>query len=75
MIESSGGSWGPVVDGSDGIVAVLGLLGGCAVYWIAKNATVGVVVMRIGGYAGVVHSVGDVGQSAVVAGIMLDPTA
>ena len=74
-IESSGWSGGPVVDGSDGIVAgfghcFLGVLGGCAVYLTAQYAAIEVVV-RVGGYAGVVHGVGDVGQPAFVAGFLL----
>lgn len=79
-IESSGRSRRPVVHGSDGIITgvrrgFLGVLGRCAVDLTAQQAAIGEVVVRVGGYAGVVHGVGYVCQSAIVAGIMLGLTA
>lgn len=41
----------------------------------AQYAAVDDFARRVGGYASVVHGVGDVGQSAVVAGTMLGLTA
>lgn len=69
-----------VVDGSDGVITgagydFLGALSGCAVDMTTQYAPVVEVVVRVNGYSSIVHGVGDVGQSTVVAGIMLGLTA
>ena len=75
-IESLGWGRRPVVDGSDGVITggrhgFLGALGGCAVDMTTQYAAVGEVFLRVDGYSSVVHGVGDVGQPAVIVGIML----
>lgn len=69
-----------IIDGSDGFITgfrhgFLGVLGGRVVDMTAQYANVDGIVVRVGGYANVVHGVGYVGQSAVVAGTMLGLTA
>ena len=66
-IESAIWSGGPVVHGSKGVMAslwfgFLGVLGGRVVdliaWYTAVGDTVGDTVVRLGGYAGVVHGIG-----------------
>lgn len=79
-IESAGWSGRSVVDGSDGLMAgfwcsLLRILGGCAVDLTSQYAAVCAFFVRVAGYAGVVHGVGNVGQSAVIAWITFGLTA
>lgn len=69
-----------VVDGSDGVIAgfrhgLLGIFAGCAVHLTAQYAVVDIVIVRFGGYTCVAHSVGNIGQSDDIVGVLLGLTA